>query len=127
MEDIIKIKLEKAIEKAVLYCNENGIAARRVVVTEDSLNVIVKVKLEYFLIIKKIDIILFGEYDITDDYIKLYGIHDAISMITALTCAGISFEFDAEHLSITLKDFEVLDYDGKKLYLIYNEEDESNN
>lgn len=124
MEDLIKTKLEEALEKAVLYCNENGIAARRVVVTEDSLNLIVKVKLEYFLIIKKIDIILYGEYDITDDYIKLYGIHDAISMMTALASAGISFEFDAEHLSIILKDFAVLDYDGKKLYLIHNNEEE---
>lgn len=129
MEDIIKTKLEEAIDRAVLYCNENGIAARRVVVTETSLNLIVKANLKYFLIIKKIDIRLNDDCDMMDNYLKFYSLQDAINMITYLVSIRISFEFDAEHLSITLKDFEILDYDGKKLYLIHNneEEDESNN
>lgn len=129
MEDLIKTKLEEAFDKAVLYCNQNGISARRVVITENSLNLIVKANLKYFLIIKKIDIRLNDDCDMMDNYLKFYSLQDAINMITALASSGISFEFDSEHLSIILKDFEVLDYNGKKLYLIHNneEEDESNN
>lgn len=128
MEDLIKTKLEEAIERAVLYCNQNGIAARRVVVTENSLNLTVKVGLICFLIIKKIDITLIDEYDMADSYLKLYNVRAVADMITHLVSAGVNFRCNSVYMSITLEDFKVLDYDGKKLYLILNnEEDESDN
>lgn len=109
---MIKELKQVALEKALHYCNKNGISANRITTTETSDTIEVAVQLTHFLFIKKINIRLLGDYDISDNYLGLYNAKDVLSVAERLIDIRVDFEFDAQYLSITTKDFKILDFDG---------------